>query len=81
VYLTGLQEMGSDPGEAEKWLSITLNRGDTEAAALLAQATMARQSQQEQYKINNQWRSTFYNNWYSGYRYQMYWQNGGWNYY
>jgi len=81
VYLTGLQEMGSDPGEAEKWLSITVNRGDTEAGALLQQATMARQSQQAQYKINNQWRSTFYNNWNSGYRYQWYWQNGGWRLY
>ena len=81
VYLTGLQEMGSDPGEAEKWLSITVNRGDTEAGPLLQQAIMARQSVQAQYKINNQWRSNFYNNWYSGYRYQWYWQNGGWSLY
>jgi len=26
LYLTGLGEMGSDPGEAEKWLSITASR-------------------------------------------------------
>ena len=80
VYLTGLQEMGSDPGEAEKWLSITVNRGDTEAGPLLQQAQMAKQSEQAQYKLINQWRSVFYNNWYSGYRYQSYWQNGGWRF-
>ncbi len=78
VYLTGLQEMGSDPGEAEKWLSITVNRGDVEARELLRQASLARQSQQAQYNFNNRWRSVFYNNWYSGYPYHWYWQNGGW---
>lgn len=78
VYLTGLQEMGSDPGEAEKWLSITYNRGDREAGELLRQATMAKQSQQAQYQIMNQWRTMFYNNWNSGYRYNWYWNQGAW---
>ncbi|MEM1458620.1 tetratricopeptide repeat protein, partial [Bifidobacterium animalis] len=27
-YLFGLEEMGSDPREAEKWLSIAVSRGD-----------------------------------------------------
>ncbi len=78
VYLTGLQEMGSDPGEAEKWLSITSNRGDHEASTLLAQAIAARQSQQAAYRLANQWRSTFYNYWNSGYGYYWNWGNGGW---
>ncbi|MCK5437659.1 MAG: sel1 repeat family protein, partial [Desulfobulbaceae bacterium] len=30
LYLTGLEEMGSDPQEAEKWLRIAAGRGDKE---------------------------------------------------
>jgi len=38
LYPTGLEEMGSDPREAEKSLSIAAGRGDTEAATLLVEA-------------------------------------------
>ena len=34
-YLFGLEEMGSDPAEAEKWLSIAVSRGDKESKKLL----------------------------------------------
>jgi uncharacterized protein len=78
LYLTGLGEMGSDPGEAQKWLSITASRGDQEANTLLQEATAARQSEQAEYRWNNHWRSVFYNSWYSGYRYRWYWGNRGW---
>jgi TPR repeat protein len=78
LYLTGLSEMGADPGEAERWLSLTAGRGDKEAVALLREATAARQSEQAQYTWNKRWQSTFYNNWYSGYRYNWYWGNNGW---
>jgi TPR repeat protein len=77
LYLTGLGEMGSDPGEAEKWLSITVNRGDTEAANLLQEAIAARQSEQAEYRWHKRWQSVFYNNWYYGYRYNGYWGNSG----
>ncbi|MDD5323057.1 MAG: sel1 repeat family protein [Methylococcales bacterium] len=78
LYLTGLGEMGSDPGEAEKWLSITASRGDKEASTLLSEATAARQSVQAEYRWYNRWRPVFYNYWYSGYRYRWYWRTGRW---
>lgn len=78
LYLTGLQEMGSDPGEAQKWLSITASRGDKEAKKLLREANAAHQSEQDRYEWNNRWRSIFYNSWYSGYRYNWYWRTGRW---
>ena len=78
LYLTGIAEMGADPGEAEKWLSITVSRGDKEAAELLKQAAIARQSEQRMYQFYNRWRPLFYNNWYQGYPYRLHWNNHGW---
>src|SRR5262245_35804007 len=34
-YLMGLEEMGSDPAEAEKWLSMAAGKGNKEAKKLL----------------------------------------------
>jgi len=78
LYLTGLGEMGSDPGEAEKWLSITASRGDQEASTLLKEATLARQSVQAEYRWYKRWQPVFYNAWYSGYSYNWYWGAGRW---
>lgn len=78
LYLTGLGEMGADPAEAEKWLSIAASRGDEESALLLKEATKARQSEQSEYRFYNRWRNTFYNNWYYGYRYFWHWNNSIW---
>lgn len=78
LYLTGLGEMGSDPGEAEKWLSITASRGDQEAIVLLKEAQAARHSRQEEYRWYKRWRPIFYNSWYSAYPYRWYWGNRGW---
>ncbi len=69
LYLTGLGEMGADPGEAEKWLSITASRGDQEAATLLAEATEARQSAQAEYRWYQRWKPVFYTYWHSRYVY------------
>ena len=30
-YLVGLEEMGADPGEAERWLMMAADKGDKEA--------------------------------------------------
>src|SRR5690606_25854881 len=38
AYLTGLEEMGSDLGEAQRWLSAAASRGDKESAKLLKEA-------------------------------------------
>ncbi|MCX7096760.1 MAG: sel1 repeat family protein [Methylococcales bacterium] len=81
LYLTGLGEMGADPGEAEKWLSITAGRGDEEANSLLQEATAARQSTQADYRWRKHWQPIFYNSWYSGYTYRWYWRTNRWNMY
>lgn len=78
LYLTGLGEMGSDPGEAERWLTVTASKGDREAGKLLKEATTARQSQQAQFQVNEEWRKNTYYNWAIGYRYYWGWGNGGW---
>ncbi len=41
LYLTGMEELGADPSEAQKWLSIAASKGDKESADLLQQATVA----------------------------------------
>ena len=81
LYLTGLGEMGSDPGEAEKWLTICASKGDKEAAKLLKEATIARQSEQAEWQWLNRWRSIFNTYWYSGYNYYSYWGGNNWYWY
>ena len=80
LYLTGLEEQGSDPREAEKWLTIAAGRGDEEAAELLVEASRGRQNEDAAYKLRTRWRPVFYNSWYSGYRYYSRWRNGVWIY-
>ncbi|MDG3065486.1 sel1 repeat family protein [Thauera mechernichensis] len=79
-YLTGLEEMGPDPREAEKWLSITAGRGDTEARTLLAEASAARKSEEAEWKWRQRWRGVFYDYWYRRYTYLGYWRDGYWYY-
>ncbi len=78
LYLTGFGEMGADPGEAEKWLSITVSRGDKEAANLLKEATKARRSKQARHQWENRWRPNFYNDWYRNYPYNWQWGANQW---
>jgi TPR repeat protein len=80
-YLTGLEEMGSDPQEAEKWLQIAADRGDHESLQLLEEAKHAKQSDQLYNRRLNDWRSAFYGYWYSGYSYGYRWRHGRWRYY
>ena len=80
LYLTGLEEQGSDPREAEKWLTIAAGRGDEEAAELLVEASRGRQNEDAAYKLQTRWRPVFYNSWNSGYRYYSRWRNGVWIY-
>ena len=78
LYLTGLEEMGADPQEAERWLMIAANRGDHKARKLLAEATAAREREDEYYRWLEQWRPVVYGNWYSGYPYMWRWHGRGW---
>ncbi|WP_347555692.1 sel1 repeat family protein [Robbsia sp. KACC 23696] len=77
-YLFGLEEMGADPREAEKWLSIAAGRGDKESANLLVQARAAKQSDEDDYKWRTQWRGVYYGYWNSGYAYRGYWRGSAW---
>jgi len=79
-YLTGLEEMGSDPQEAEKWLMIAAGRGDEESAKLLKEATAAKRSRQAWYEWRSHWRPIFYRYWYYGYPYRYHWRRGYWVY-
>lgn len=79
-YLTGLEEMGPDPREAEKWLSITASRGDKEAQTLLAEASAARKSEEAEWKWRQRWKGVFHDYWYRRYTYLGYWRDGFWYY-
>ncbi|MBM9615830.1 sel1 repeat family protein [Desulfobulbus rhabdoformis] len=81
LYLTGLEEMGSDPQEAEKWLTIAAGRGDKESRTLLKQASAAKKSEHAYYRWKSEWRPRFYRYWYYDYPYRYYWRHGYWYYY
>lgn len=77
-YLAGLQEMGSDPAEAERWLSMAADRGDQESAKLLPEARKAKQDEQALYRWREAHRKYWHGWWYSGYPYYWYWGPVGW---
>jgi uncharacterized protein len=79
-YLMGVEEMGSDPAEAEKWLSLAAARGDKEAEKLLAEARTAKKTEQELYQWREMHRKNWYGWWVSGYPYHWYWDTAGWYY-
>lgn len=81
-YLVGLEEMGPDPAEAERWLMMAADKGDKEAKKMLVQARKAKQDAQSDY----QWRENvrkngWFTGWYSGYAYTSYWRDGRWWFY
>ena len=79
-YLMGVEEMGADPAEAEKWLSLAAARGDKEAEKLLAEARTAKKTEQELYQWREMHRKNWYGWWTSGYPYHWYWGHAGWYY-
>ncbi len=79
-YLTGLEEMGADPQEAEKWLMIAAGRGDKESEKLLKEASAAKQSRQAWSHWRSHWRPIFYRYWHHDYPYRYYWRRGYWVY-
>ena len=81
-YLFGLEEMGADPGEAERWLMMAADKGDKEARKLLAQARQARNTAQSDYQRREAERKNgWLAGWYSGYAYRSYWRDGHWVFY
>lgn len=79
-YLMGLEEMGSDPAEAEKWLGMAADAGDKSAVKLLQQARTAKRNEAEYRRWVNLNRSYWYGYWHSGYAYGWHWGNSGWYY-
>jgi TPR repeat protein len=81
LYLTGLEEMGSDPREAEKWLAIAADRGDKASEKLLAEARAAKKADEDDWRLRkNRWRNVFHGYWNSGYPYRSYWSRGNWRF-
>lgn len=79
LYLMGLEEMGSDPAEAEVWLSQAANRGNGEAKKLLAEAQAAKKKNQDEYqKWVDSRRTTWYNYWATSYVYRGHWRGDDW---
>lgn len=79
LYLTGLEEMGPDFREAEKWLSLAAGAGDKESEELLAEASRFKHTERQYYRWSNRWRPTFQRNWYSNYPYRYQWRNNRWH--
>jgi TPR repeat protein len=78
LYLTGLEEMGADPGEAQSWLSKAAAGGSAEAQRLLPQATAAKNGVQADYAAREKQRKTWYILWYRSAPYYWYWNQGVW---
>lgn len=79
-YLSGVEEMGADPAEAEKWLSLAAARGDKDADKLLAEARSAKKTEQELYQWRQFHRTHWLGWWATGYPYHWYWSSAGWYY-
>lgn len=79
-YLMGLEEMGSDPAEAEKWLFMAAGRGNKEAKKLLAEASAAKKNEVAYRRWVDSQRVYWREYWQSRYTYRWYWGNSGWYY-
>lgn len=79
-YLMGLEEMGSDPAEAETWLSMAAAKGNKEARKLLKQAQAAKDDEKAMYKLREERRNEWSNQWNSGYSYYTTWESNAWHY-
>lgn len=77
LYLTGVEEMGSDPAEAQAWLSRAAAQGDREAQRLLPQSQAATQDAQTLYQAQESARRSW-QAWYSAAPYYWYWAPTGW---
>lgn len=79
-YLSGFEEMGSDPQEAEKWLSMAAAQGDKESEKRLAEATEAKKAEADDYQWRKTWREYYRGYWYRSYPYFGSWRYGTWYY-
>jgi TPR repeat protein len=77
LYLLGFEEMGSDPAEAEAWLSRAAAANHKDARKLMAEAQAAKRDEHELYRIREEQRQSW-GAWYSGYPYYWNWAPSGW---
>jgi len=73
LYFTGLEEMGSDLQEAERWLSSAASQGDAESKKLLEQVQVALADERAYYNQVNEWRYQTQYYWSRGWPYRWYW--------
>ncbi|WLW64979.1 sel1 repeat family protein [Achromobacter aegrifaciens] len=78
-YLAGLEEMGPDPQEAEKWLAIAVSGGDDASRPLLQQASAAKQNEHAYFRWKREWSDVYRRLWQSGYPYRGHWQVRVWS--
>ena len=78
MYLVGVEVMGSDPAEAESWLSRAAAQGNKEAARLVPQATAAKHQAQSDYRVRENLRKSWYGWWYGYAPYYWVWGPSGW---
>ncbi len=77
IYITGIEEMGPDLQEAQKWLSIAAARGDKESGELLEQVKISREEEkqaEQAQEIDYGYRYDWY--YYTPYR--LYWHQSLW---
>lgn len=77
LYLMGFEEMGSDPQEAEAWLTRAAGNGHKGARALLPDAQAAKKDEQSAYRVREANR-TAWSAWYSRQPYYWVWRTRGW---
>ena len=78
LYLTGLEEMGADPIEAQAWLAKAAAAGSAEAKQLLPQAARAKNDEQTDYALREKQRKTWYILWYRSAPYYWGWRGNTW---
>ncbi len=81
LYFTGLQEMGSDLQEAEKWVSSAAAGGDAESKELLPEVQAALSDQRAYYDQVERWRYATQAYWSRGWGYRWYWNPARRSYY
>lgn len=77
LYFLGFEEMGSDPAEAEAWLSRAAAKGYKEARRLLPQAQAAKRDAQYRYQAMEDDRKSWHS-WYVSAPYYWVWGPSGW---
>jgi TPR repeat protein len=79
-YLAGVEEMGADPAEAQRWLTLAAGRGDKEAEKLLPEAAAAKKQERNAYQVREDRRKNWVVGWYILYPYYWAWGPSGWYY-